>query len=280
MGIPISPETAMSAPSSIPEGQVETITEERIDEQGRRVIVTRKILKKLVMHKVSKEVAARRQWEKFGDAKGHAPGPNTKTTLIGEDVFLRLAQNRNWDTDEKVDSILKADKVKSITCRHCQGAHWTSKCPLKDMISLMPAESNEKESLPVSSRGKGSNMEISATGRYVPPSLRKSMAERSGSESLPPSGSTESLSRDESLPTIRITNLSENAHDSDLRDLFSPFGNVTRTFIAKDHQTGRGKGFAFVTFDSKEAAALAIQHINRYPYDNLILKVEWANPTK
>lgn len=252
------------------EDQIETLTEERIDENGRRVLVTRKILKKLIIHKVSKAVAARRQWIKFGDAKDHSAGPNTKTTLIGEDVFLRLSQNKNWDAEEKVDSILKADKIKSITCRHCQGAHWTSKCPLKDVLPLMESTSLDTKTNSVAT-GKTPNMEPS-TNRYVPPSRRG----LGGS-----SGDIRNLdSRDESLPTIRVTNLSENARDSDLKDLFCPFGTVTRTFIAKDHQTGRGKGFAFVTFTTKEAAALAIERVNRHAYDNLILKVEWANPTK
>lgn len=250
--------------------QIETLTEERIDEKGRRVLVTRKILKKLIVHKVSKAIASRRQWIKFGDAKDHSPGPNTKTTLIGEDVFLRLCQNKNWDAEEKADSILKADKIKSITCRHCQGAHWTSKCPLKDVLPLMESASLDTNTNSVTI-GKTPNVEPSAN-RYVPPSRRG----LGGS-----SGDIRNIdSRDESLPTIRVTNLSENARDSDLKDLFCPFGTVTRTFIAKDHQTGRGKGFAFVTFTTKEAAALAIERVNRHAYDNLILKVEWANPTK
>ena len=267
-----------------PGEQIETITEERTDENGRRILVTRKILKKLVVHKVSREIASRRQWKKFGEAKDHPPGPNTKTTLIGEEVFLRLAQNKNWDIEEKADSIMKADKVKTITCRHCQGAHWTSKCPLKDMMSLMETSDSKSPSSvglpdsfmrPSASPALSSSSSLGVTGtptpgKYIPRSQR---ASQSG-DSLSHDG------RDDSLPTIRVTNLSENAQDSDLRDLFGPFGNVTRTFIAKDHVTGFCKGFAFVTFTTREAAALAIEKVHRYAYDNLILKVEWANPNK
>lgn len=270
MGIPSMPAQPNAVPTpeigeeKIPEGHVEVVTEERVDDQGRKVIVTRKILKKLVVHKVPKEVAARRHWTKFGDAKGHPPGPNTKTTLVGEQVFLRLAQNRNWETEEKTDSIMKADKVKSITCRHCQGAHWTSKCPIKDMLPVLDSADRDSASpfAPQSS--------TKSSGRYVPPSQRRGTDQ----------ASTESLSsRDDSLPTIRVTNLSENAMESDLRELFGDFGTITRTFVAKDHHTGRCKGFAFVTYNTREAAAEAIKHVDRHPYDNLILKVEWANPS-
>lgn len=41
--------------------------------------------------------------------------------------------------------------------------------------------------------------------------------------------------------TIRVTNLSEDARESDLQELFQPFGQITRIFLAKDKATGQSK---------------------------------------
>ena len=42
----------------------------------------------------------RRQWKKFGDAVGDKPGPNTATTLVGEEVFLQLTDNKEVPDSE------------------------------------------------------------------------------------------------------------------------------------------------------------------------------------
>lgn len=46
--------------------------------------------------------------------------------------------------------------------------------------------------------------------------------------------------------TIRVTNLSEETRDQDLKELFSPFGTITRIFLAKDKNTQQSKGFACI----------------------------------
>jgi translation initiation factor 3 subunit G len=35
------------------------------------------------------------------------------------------------------------------------------------------------------------------------------------------------------MPTLRVTNLSEDAEEDDLRDIFSRFGRVTRVYIGR-----------------------------------------------
>lgn len=76
--------------------------------------------------------------------------------------------------------------------------------------------------------------------------------------------------------TIRVTNLPEEATESDLMELFKPFGKVNRTFLAKDKNTQVSRGFAFVNFQNKDDAQRAIWGVNDYGYNHLILKVEWA----
>jgi translation initiation factor 3 subunit G len=40
----------------------------------------------------------------------------------------------------------------------------------------------------------------------------------------------------------------------------------------------QSRGFAFVSFVSKDDAALAMQELQGFGYDHLILKLEWARP--
>jgi RNA recognition motif-containing protein len=76
--------------------------------------------------------------------------------------------------------------------------------------------------------------------------------------------------------TIRVTNLSEDTTEGDIHDLFRRFGNISRVYLARDRDTNVCKGFAFVSFGVRDDAAKALQAINGYGYDNLILRVEWA----
>ena len=78
------------------------------------------------------------------------------------------------------------------------------------------------------------------------------------------------------LPTLRVTNISEDTQENDLRELFGGFGKVARVYVGRDRETGAGKGFAFVSFDDKAAAQKAIDKVNGRGYDNLILSVQWS----
>jgi translation initiation factor 3 subunit G len=49
-------------------------------------------------------------------------------------------------------------------------------------------------------------------------------------------------------------------------------------YLAKDKNTGLCKGFAYVHFYSKEDAAAAIETLDGFGYDHLILKAEWSKP--
>jgi translation initiation factor 3 subunit G len=106
-------------------------------------------------------------------------------------------------------------------------------------------------------------------GKYVPPSMRGG---RGPGESMSrPSGG----SRDD-LPTLRVTNLSEDTQEADLRELFGGFGRVARVYVGRDRETGAGKGFAFVSFEERANAQRAMEKVHGRGYDNLILSVQWS----
>jgi translation initiation factor 3 subunit G len=107
------------------------------------------------------------------------------------------------------------------------------------------------------------------TGKYVAPHLRAGGSRLTAA----PSADQE---RDER--TLRVTNLSDHVKEGDLGELFGRVGRVQRVFVAKHQDTKVCKGFAFVTMGSKEDALKAVSKLDRHPYDNLLLKVEWAKP--
>ena len=61
-----------------------------------------------------------------------------------------------------------------------------------------------------------------------------------------------------------------------MRDLCAPLGYVSRVFVVKDRETWVCKGFAFVSFHSKEDAEKAMAVLDGRGYGNLILKAEWS----
>ncbi len=70
--------------------------------------------------------------------------------------------------------------------------------------------------------------------------------------------------------------VSEYAEEQEMRDMFERWGRVTRVFLAKDRETGRDKGFAFVSFADRSDAAKACDKMDGFGYNNLILRVEFA----
>lgn len=106
-------------------------------------------------------------------------------------------------------------------------------------------------------------------GAYVPPGQREGAGRATGGYS----------DRDDSN-TVRVTNLSENTREDDLRDLFKAFGAIKRCYLATDRVTGQARGFAFISFLNKQDAQNAIDALNGYGYDHLILSCEWAEERK
>lgn len=84
--------------------------------------------------------------------------------------------------------------------------------------------------------------------------------------------------RDDDKPTIRVTNVSEDTTEEDLKRLFYPFGSLHRVFLAKDKERNTSRGFAFVSFYNRQDAQRAMDKLQGYGYDHLILRLEWANP--
>lgn len=77
---------------------------------------------------------------------------------------------------------------------------------------------------------------------------------------------------------IYVSNLSFNVQDEDLREFFTPYGEVTSAKVINDRETGRSRGFGFVEMSDDAAAAKAIAELNDASVDGRNIKVMEAKP--
>ena len=77
---------------------------------------------------------------------------------------------------------------------------------------------------------------------------------------------------------LYVGNLSFNTTENDLQDAFAPHGTVTSVDLIMDKMSGRSRGFAFVTMETKEGAQAAITAMNGAELDGRALTVNEARP--
>jgi len=75
-----------------------------------------------------------------------------------------------------------------------------------------------------------------------------------------------------------VGNLSWDATENDVRELFSQYGEVTEISLPTDRETGRPRGFAFVSMDSKEAMDNAMRALGGKDWMGRALTVNEARP--
>jgi len=75
-----------------------------------------------------------------------------------------------------------------------------------------------------------------------------------------------------------VGNLSFNTTENDLNDAFAAFGTVTETNLMMDRETGRPRGFGFITMSSADEAQKAIAAMNGKEIDGRALTVNVAKP--
>ena len=75
-----------------------------------------------------------------------------------------------------------------------------------------------------------------------------------------------------------VGNLPFSATENELRDLFSQCGAVTDIHLPTDRDTGRPRGFAFVTMDSDSAMTKAINEFNSKDWNGRVLTINEARP--
>jgi cold-inducible RNA-binding protein len=73
-----------------------------------------------------------------------------------------------------------------------------------------------------------------------------------------------------------VGSLSWDTNDDGLRSAFSPHGEISEATVISDRDTGRSRGFGFVTFDDDESADKAVAALNGTELDGRTIKVDVA----
>ena len=76
--------------------------------------------------------------------------------------------------------------------------------------------------------------------------------------------------------TLHIENIPFLATEQELRELFSPFGEIEEVVIPTEHGTEKTKGFAFVTFVNEEGAQKALEQMGGKEYKGRQLNINLA----
>ena len=77
---------------------------------------------------------------------------------------------------------------------------------------------------------------------------------------------------------IFVGNLPFSASESDLRGLFTEYGDIESVAIITDRDTGRSRGFGFVELAADARADDAIRDLNGTSIDGRTIKVNQAKP--
>mmetsp|Transcript_11288 Transcript_11288/g.23106 ORF Transcript_11288/g.23106 Transcript_11288/m.23106 type:complete len:351 (-) Transcript_11288:167-1219(-) len=270
----------------------------RVDKQGIQIVTSYKpgraagqlLIKTVTKQRVErytvkepKGVQERRAWKKFGTALADEKD-GTQTTVQSKDEIV--LENPNADTDLQ-------DENPANTLSQNLNAFW-AKQQRRQLERKYDVSSEDVGGDGTPGEGAGDGWTqvaaarggatgpggASAGGRYVPPSMRggAGAAPAAGNAYKPPGRGGAGGNTMDDLNTIRVTNLSENTTESDLQELFAHFGRVSRVYLAKNKETMESRGFAFVTFINQRDAAVAMEKLQGFGYDHLILKLEWARP--
>ena len=77
---------------------------------------------------------------------------------------------------------------------------------------------------------------------------------------------------------IYVGNLPFSTTDTELEDLFSQFGTISRAAVITDRETGRSRGFGFVEMENEEEGKKAIAEMNEAEFAGRQLTVNEARP--
>ena len=81
---------------------------------------------------------------------------------------------------------------------------------------------------------------------------------------------------EQEMKKLFVGGLSWGTDDQGLREAFESFGEVTDAKVITDRETGRSRGFGFVTFANPEDGDRAIEEMDGQPLDGRNIRVNEA----
>lgn len=106
--------------------------------------------------------------------------------------------------------------------------------------------------------------------------LRQSITNHTGSNTSAPVLSLYNAVRNMSSSKLFVGGLSWGTDDQSLREAFSEFGEVTEARVILDRDSGRSRGFGFVSFSSGEEAASALSAMDGKELQGRSVRVNYA----
>ncbi len=237
-----------------------------VNSKGQKVRTVTKIKVKEVKTKIPTRVLGRKNLPKFGEAQEG----ETNVTIPSRDfVFIEHPDDAANEEDDPALGNTLANFIQKQQERMLVRQH--------DAEGLMNAEDGKLgEAEPASDKP--------STGKYVPPSQRGG-ASSAGASMAGGRGGGGGGGVQDNENTIRVSNLTKAVTEDDLRELFERFGRIFRISLPRvDRKDEYGnmvkecKGFAYVAYYDRSHAERALEALNGYGYDHLILKLEWAKP--
>lgn len=73
-----------------------------------------------------------------------------------------------------------------------------------------------------------------------------------------------------------VGGLSWGTDEETLRNGFAEYGNVVEAKVIFDRDTGRSRGFGFVTFGEESEAQAALDALNGTDFDGRVIRVDFA----
>ena len=77
---------------------------------------------------------------------------------------------------------------------------------------------------------------------------------------------------------IYVSNLGFNVTDEDLKEFFTPFGEVSSAKVIMDRVSNQSRGFGFVEMPDEAASKKAIAELDGATVENRTIKVNEARP--
>jgi len=77
---------------------------------------------------------------------------------------------------------------------------------------------------------------------------------------------------------IYVGNMNYRTTEDEINELFGQYGDVESVKLISDRETGRAKGFGFVTMSDDSAAKEAIEALNEKEFSGRTLRINEAKP--